>query len=198
MRRPVSLLFWFLAIAALAAVSQGVREGVREAGRWAPDWVPGWAPPWSPRTPSSTRPLPRGPVTGRAWVIDGDTLQVAGERVRLFGIDAPERYQDCRDGDGQDYICGRAAMRALIGLIGRTPVTCTPLEHDRYDRDVALCMVAGRDLSEAMVRAGQAIELARFSRGRYGAAEREARAARRGLWAGSFERPAEWRHRHGR
>ena len=67
---------------------------------------------------------------------------------------------------------------------------------ESHDRDVALCTAQGRDLSEAMVRAGHAIELARFSRGRYAAAEREAREGRRGLWAGRFDQPADWRREH--
>lgn len=181
-----------IVIAVLAAVSQGLRE----FGAWTRGAPLGGGPSWT-RTRTSSAP-PGEPFTGRAYVVDGDTLDVAGDRVRLFGIDAPERFQDCRDGAGRDYRCGRAAARALAGLIGRGAVTCMLVDHDRYDRDVALCTAGGRDLSEAMVRTGQAIELAHYSRGRYLAAEREARAAKRGLWAGSFELPAEWRRRHPR
>ena len=76
-------------------------------------------------------------------------------------------------------------------------MSCTPVG-ESYDRDVAACTVNGRDLSEAMVRSGHALELARHSRGRYAAAEREARNARRGLWAGDFERPSQWRQAHPR
>jgi len=187
-RHPSSLLFWMIVIALLAAVTHGLREsGVLTRGA-----------PWEPRW-TRTHPLSLGePFSGRAFVIDGDTIDVAGARVRLFGIDAPERYQDCQDGDGRDYFCGRVAARALATLIGRRPVICTPVDHDRYEREVATCTAGGRDLSDAMVRAGQAVELAQYSRGRYTAAEREARAARRGLWAGAFEMPAEWRRRHPR
>jgi endonuclease YncB( thermonuclease family) len=82
-------------------------------------------------------------------------------------------------------------------MIGNRPVDCTPTGAS-YDRKVALCRVAGSDLSEGMVRAGHALELRNHSRGRYSAAEREARDARRGIWAGSFERPSEWRRQHPR
>ena len=134
-------------------------------------------------------------ISGRAKIIDGDSLEVAGERIRLFGIDAPEARQQCRDPQGADYACGRDAARILTALIGGRPVSCTLVTHDRYARDVATCQAEGRDLGEAMVRAGYARDYARHSKGRYAAAERDARAARRGLWAGTFEEPAVWRKR---
>jgi endonuclease YncB( thermonuclease family) len=142
-----------------------------------------------PRTPGE-------PVTGPARVIDGDSLEIGGVSIRLFGIDAPERDQDCRDADGRTYSCGRAATRALAAVIGGRAVTCTPVEVDQYKRDVAVCTVADVDLAEAMVRSGHAFDYARHSRGRYADAEREARDSRRGVWAGSFERPTNWRQQH--
>ena len=135
------------------------------------------------------------PISGRAKIIDGDSLEVAGERIRLFGIDAPEGRQQCRDANGQDYACGREAARILTALIGGRPVSCTLVTHDQYARDVATCQAEGRDLGEAMVRAGYARDYARHSKGRYAAAERDARAARRGIWAGESEDPAAWRKR---
>jgi endonuclease YncB( thermonuclease family) len=194
-RHPSSLFFWMIIVAVLAAAGQGLRA----FGVWG--WGgPHWGGPrWIHTMRPGALPGPPGkPFSGRAYVVDGDTIDVAGERVRLFGIDAPERFQDCRDGAGRAYVCGRVATRALAGLIGGSRVTCTPVDRDRYDRDVALCSAGGRDLSEAMIVAGQAIELKQYSRGRYAAAEREARAEKRGIWAGSFELPAEWRRRHPR
>jgi endonuclease YncB( thermonuclease family) len=176
----------------LAALGQGLRElgagidGVPSRSRTA----------WN-RTPPGG--LATGvTVSGRARIVDGDSLEISGDSIRLFGIDAPERYQDCRNGAGRDYPCGRAAARALHAAIAGRPVTCAAVDRDRYDRDVALCTADGRDLSETMVRTGQAIDLVQYSRGRYAAAEREARAQKRGLWAGSFDPPAEWRRRHAR
>src|SRR5262245_31494109 len=180
MRRRRSLLVWLLVIAVVAAVTHGVREYTR--------WHPGQ--PWST--------TPAGPtLTGRARAIDGDSLELAGAQVRLFGIDAPEGRQDCRDGAGQRYPCGREAARALAAAVNGRSVTCTSVEHDRYDRNVAICTVDGRDLGELMVRSGHAIELPQHSRGRYSAAEREARSAKRGIWGGTFEEPATWRRRQG-
>lgn len=169
MRRSTSLTVWLVMIAALAILTHLMR-----------------APP---RTPGE-------PVTGHARVIDGDSLEVAGVSVRLFGIDAPERDQDCRDGAGKTYSCGRSAQRALAAAIAGRAVTCTPVDVDQYKRDVSVCTADNVDLGEAMVRGGHALDYTRHSRGRYAAAEQEAREARRGLWAGSFERPATWRQQN--
>jgi endonuclease YncB( thermonuclease family) len=141
---------------------------------------------------------PGEPVSGRARISDGDSLEIAGARIRIHGIDAPEGRQQCRDARGAEYACGREAARALDRIIGGRTVTCTPVSHDQYERDVATCEAAGRDVGEQMVRSGHARDYARHSRGRYASAEREAREAKRGLWAGSFEDPAAWRKREGK
>jgi endonuclease YncB( thermonuclease family) len=73
-------------------------------------------------------------------------------------------------------------------------VTCWPLDTDIFGRTVATCQVNGRDLGNIMVRRGQAIAYVRYS-SKYLAAEAEARQAKRGLWAGSFEEPEDFRHR---
>lgn len=179
MRRGKSFLIWLVIIALGAAIAEAFRE-------WRT--MRGSAPP-----PASTG----APLSGRARVVDGDSLEIAGRRIRLFGIDAPELHQDCRTAAGRAYDCGGAARRALDDLIGGRAVTCTPVGAS-HDRAVATCQANGRDLSEELVRSGHALELANFSRGRYSAAEREAREARRGLWAGNFEQPAEWRREYGR
>lgn len=154
-----------------------------------------------------------GPVTGEVTpgqtikgsvrVVDGDSLEIGAARIRLFGIDAPELRQLCRAADGSDVTCGLTARDTLGTLIGGRAVACAPAEKTpSYDRTVAICTVAdgsrATDLSDAMIRAGYAIELTAHSHGRYSAAEREAREARRGLWAGTFERPSEWRQRTAR
>jgi endonuclease YncB( thermonuclease family) len=150
-------------------------------------------------------------ITGTARVTDGDSLEIGNVRVRLYGIDAPEARQLCKDGADRDYTCGLAARETLAGLIDGRQVACTPAEGPSYDRVVAVCRVDGAgqhqgqgqaqakvDLSEAMVRSGRVIELKAHSKGRYAAAERAARDAGRGLWAGTFERPSQWRQRNGR
>jgi endonuclease YncB( thermonuclease family) len=149
MRSPAGLLVRVAIVAAVAALAQfAPRPGV-------PDWL---RPGWGSREPAAPAPaafvLPPGPrLTGPARVLDGDSLALAGEQVRLFGIDAPEARQVCRDGAGRPYRCGRVAARSLAAATAGRTVACARLERDRYDRQVALCAADGRDLGEAMVRA---------------------------------------------
>ena len=130
-------------------------------------------------------------VAGVATVIDGDTIEVHGQRIRLHGIDAPESRQLCRL-DGKLWPCGKDAANALAKKIARRPVTCEDLGRDRYKRMVARCTVAGEDLGEWMVSQGWALAYRRYSRD-YVDQEADARAARRGIWAGEFVKPWEWR-----
>lgn len=131
-----------------------------------------------------------GPATS---VVDGDTFVMGSERVRLWGVDAPEGRQVCQDGQGRAFRCGDVARQRLIALIGGRLVDCRERDRDGYGRMVAQCRTGGVDLGEALVRAGWAVEYRQFSRGAYTAAETEARRARRGLWAGRFEPPDHWR-----
>lgn len=131
-------------------------------------------------------------LDGPVRVIDGDTLEISGERVRLFGIDAPEHDQRCTDAAGRPWVCGTRATEALRDLVQGRAVRCSGEEQDRYGRLVARCTVAGRDLGAAMVRDGMAFAYRRYSLD-YVAEEGRAKAARRGIWAGAAENPAEVR-----
>lgn len=128
-----------------------------------------------------------------ASVVDGDTFVLGAARVRLWGVDAPEGRQICQDAGGRDFRCGDSARDRLKALIGSGRVDCRERDRDGYGRMVAQCRVASVDLGEAMVRAGWAIDYRQFSRGAYAVAEGDARAAKRGLWAGRFEAPDRWR-----
>lgn len=131
-------------------------------------------------------------VAGEARVVDGDSLRLGGREIRLAGIDAPELRQTCLGPRGEEP-CGRQARDVLARLVATGPAECTIVDRDRYERDVALCRAAGRDVNAEMVRQGHAIAFGRFE-----AEEAEARAGRRGVWATRFERPADWRARHPR
>ncbi len=98
-------------------------------------------------------------VRGVPRVIDGDTLAIDTVRVRLFGIDAPERGQPCRDGGD----CGAQATAFLTDLIGDRPVRCIREDVDQYGRVVGTCYAGGTDLNRAMVRAGHAVPYLEFS-----------------------------------
>ena len=134
-------------------------------------------------------------VSGRPVVVDGDTLRFpqAGLRVRLEGVDAPELKQSCRDARGSEYGCGQAARSALIGRIGSSEVSCRGGGRDRYKRMIAVCLASdGTDLNGWLVRNGWALAYRRYSV-RYVREEREAKAARRGMWSGRFVPPWRWR-----
>jgi endonuclease YncB( thermonuclease family) len=134
-------------------------------------------------------------LVGVASVIDGDTIEIHGQRIRLHGIDAPESSQTCLDADGQKWRCGQRAALALQDLIGRRTVTCDERDVDRYGRVVGRCLVDEIDINEWLVAEGLALAYRHYSMD-YVAAEATARAARRGMWAGTFEPPWDWRHRH--
>jgi endonuclease YncB( thermonuclease family) len=133
-------------------------------------------------------------LAGTASVIDGDTLEIHRQRVRLDGIDAPESTQICRR-DGQVERCGQIAAWRLADLIGRAPATCEGKSYDRYGRMLAVCRRGDLNLNGAMVEAGQAVAYTRYS-WRYLPEELRARAAGRGVWGTSFENPESWRRSH--
>lgn len=136
-------------------------------------------------------------VVGRASVIDGDTIEIRGERIRLHGIDAPESQQLCQDGAGRDYRCGRSAATALEQRVRGQTVSCDGEGTDRYGRLIAVCTSGDEDLNRWLVREGWAVAYTRYSI-KYVPAEVAARVARRGLWSGAFTEPEAWRRRHRR
>jgi endonuclease YncB( thermonuclease family) len=134
-------------------------------------------------------------IVGRASVIDGDTIEIRGQRIRLFGIDAPEGGQTCQDAAGRTYRCGQRAAQALDYRISGSAVYCDPQDTDRYGRVVAICRAWGEDLNAWMVGLGWALAYRAYSM-RYVPAEDLARARRAGMWAGEFMLPWEWRRSH--
>ncbi|MGI9380280.1 MAG: thermonuclease family protein [Methyloligellaceae bacterium] len=137
--------------------------------------------------------LPRdgtGP-SGQPRIIDGDSIRIGGETIRLVGIDAPEGRQLCRDTRGEDWACGRQATRALRKLISGRDVQCTGAERDRGGRLLAVCRVGQREINRWMVEEGWAV-----SYNDYPKAENQARAAKKGIWSGTFLRPRDWRDKY--
>lgn len=131
-------------------------------------------------------------LIGLSSVIDGDTLEIHGQRIRIFGIDAPEAHQVCTKA-GEPWRCGQAAAMALDEYIAGRTVTCEPIDTDRYKRIVARCSVGGVELNAWLVEQGMALDYERYSGGDFADEEAEARVARRGIWASEFVQPAEWR-----
>ncbi|WP_162375646.1 thermonuclease family protein [Ancylobacter sp. TS-1] len=125
-------------------------------------------------------------------MIDGDTLEIHGERIRLNGIDAPESRQTCQRADGSEYRCGQGAAFALADWIGRATVTCEPHGHDRYRRVIATCYARGEDAGRWLVQNGHALAFRRYSLV-YVPDEERAQAAGSGVWQGHFILPWDWR-----
>jgi endonuclease YncB( thermonuclease family) len=132
-------------------------------------------------------------LIGQASIIDGDTLEIHGTRIRLWGIDAPESSQLCRGDDSLQYRCGAKAANDLDAFIARQVVDCVPVSLDQYGRTVASCSVGGVDLGDWLVRNGFALDWPQYSKGKYGDAQRDAERIGRGIWAGSYVAP--WLYR---
>ncbi|MEN9411299.1 MAG: hypothetical protein RL216_3273 [Pseudomonadota bacterium] len=130
-------------------------------------------------------------VEGRARAVDGDTLEVAGQKVRLFGVDAPELDQGCERG-GRRWACGQAAREELAAIIGRKRLVCVVQDIDRYGRSVAVCEAGGEDVGALMVRRGMALAYRRYS-GRYVNAEAAAQAEGVGIWTSAYVQPEAYR-----
>ncbi|MGR3623832.1 thermonuclease family protein [Pseudophaeobacter sp.] len=127
-------------------------------------------------------------LTGRASVIDADTLEISGQRIRLAEVDVPESSQTCLDVNGNKWRCGQQAALALADLIAWHPVTCSISGQDRYDRQIGTCSAAGTEINQWLVRQGWAMAYRRYSRS-YVADEQAAERAGRGIWQGQFVPP---------
>jgi endonuclease YncB( thermonuclease family) len=130
-----------------------------------------------------------------ASVVDGDTIEIHGQRIRLYGIDAPESSQLCVRPSGERWRCGQRGSFALSDWIGRGTVICQPRDLDRYGRVVATCFKGDEDLSRWMVLNGWAVAFRRYSLD-YVADEAAARQRHINIWSGDFDMPWDWRARN--
>ena len=136
-------------------------------------------------------------MAGFARVVDGDILQISGQRVRLFGLDAPEMTQTCRTEQNVSWACGAWISARLKARLRNHRVTCEGHEKDRYGRLIARCSVDGADIGGWLVGNGFAFAYRRYSRA-YVPAETRARARELGLWSGTAQEPALYRHQRRR
>ncbi len=134
-------------------------------------------------------------VDGTVRVIDGDTLDVGGVRVRLHGIDAPEVGQTCQTAQGRDWECGTWVSREVRARFQGAQASCDPVDTDRYGRTVATCRVDGKDIGRGLVQSGMAVAYRKYSRA-YVAEEAAAKRAEAGLHSGKFQQPEKHRRRN--
>ncbi len=133
-------------------------------------------------------------ISGRAKVVDGDSLEIGATRIRLHAIDAFEGRQTCHRRDGAEWSCGAQAAALLRRLVGGHEIDCEKTDTDTYGRTVAICRNGDVDLGAEMVRAGYALAYRQYGND-YVADEAAARASGRGAWSGEFVAP--WDERHG-
>jgi endonuclease YncB( thermonuclease family) len=151
--------------------------------------------------PANTPPLEREvkkkptleKIVDKAKVLDGDTIEINGRRIRLFGIDAPENGQTCSI-KRKPFRCDQAATSALADKVGARIVECEPKDLDIYNRIVSVCFVEGEDINAWMVAKGWALAYRHYSRD-YVTQEERASKAKQGMWQGEFEPPWDWRQR---
>lgn len=130
-------------------------------------------------------------VEGRSFVVDGDTLDIHGVRVRLEGIDAPEKDQTCSV-SSQQWACGREASIALERWLADRTLTCHVSGIDRYQRKLARCFAGNDDVQGWLVSNGWALAYRKYSTD-YVGDEEHAAAAKAGIWRGEFIAPWDWR-----
>ena len=131
-------------------------------------------------------------LIGRATVVDGDTLGIRDQKIRLHGIDAPEASQRCTRPNGEQWRCGQQAANALSEMIGQRNVRCDGKKRDRWGRLIAVCYLGSQDLNAWLVRRGWAVAYRKYSKD-YVPQEARARQAKIGVWSGTFDMPWDWR-----
>ena len=134
-------------------------------------------------------------IVGKARIIDANSIDIAGQRIGLFGIDAPDAEQTCLAA-GRRYDCGRNAGFALSQIVGRHWVYCHEKGRDANGAILAVCNLAGAagpEVNATMVDTGWALADRNVSNTHYPRLEAKARQAKAGLWQGSFVAPWEWR-----
>ncbi len=136
-----------------------------------------------------------------AVVTDGDTIKIGNEKIRLFGIDAPEIKQICKDRNNDPYACGhrsKAYLEDLINYSSYSEIYCYYSERDKYKRIIGECFLGSEskiNINRSMVRRGHAVAYIRYSK-KYSEAQNQAKNDKVGIWAGTFDLPEEWRKKN--
>lgn len=105
-------------------------------------------------------------------VIDGDTIVASNRKIRIWGIDTPEK-------DQPGYL---AASWLLESLIKEGQLSCKLIDIDKYKREVMHCLIDGLDIGNMMVKAGMAKDYSKYSGGYYKQEQDQAKSEKRGIW----------------
>ncbi len=136
-------------------------------------------------------------------VTDGDTIKIGKEKIRLFGIDAPEIKQVCKNKNNDPYPCGITAKNFLSWLIEdynklNEKIYCYYSERDKYKRIIGECFIgtiSKTNINKMMVSNGRAVAYLKYSE-KYLDAQNKAKNNKMGIWKGTFDLPEEWRKKN--
>ena len=142
-------------------------------------------------------------ITGFAKVVDGDTIKINSKKIRLYGIDAPEKKQKCKKtyltisfmSFTKDYMCGELSTQKLIKKINKQKLNCNILDVDRYKRLIGECFKRNINLNSWMVSNGYAVAYRKYSK-KYVIDEINAKNNKLGIWQGKFEMPWDYRRKN--
>ena len=133
-------------------------------------------------------------ILGKARIIDGDTIHIMSNKIRLHGIDAPETKQTCKI-DNEDWYCGKQSTKELKNLINNQKVECITNDVDRYNRYIAVCFVNEININQWMVKNGWAIAYRYYSKD-YVVEEEYANDKKLGIWKSEFIEPYAYRRQN--
>ncbi len=142
-------------------------------------------------------------ISGFAKVVDGDTIKINSKKIRLYGIDAPEKKQKCKKiyltisfmSFTKDYMCGEVSTQKLIKKINKQKLNCNILDVDRYKRLIGECFKRNINLNSWMVSNGFAVAYRKYSK-KYISDEINAKNNKLGIWQGKFEMPWDYRRKN--
>jgi len=142
-------------------------------------------------------------ISGFAKVVDGDTIKINSKKIRLYGIDAPEKKQKCKKtyltisfmSFTKDYMCGEVSTQKLIKKINKQKLNCNILDVDRYKRLIGECFKRNINLNSWMVSNGYAVAYRKYSK-KYVSDEINAKNKKLGIWQGKFEMPWDYRRKN--
>ena len=142
-------------------------------------------------------------ISGFAKVVDGDTIKINSKKIRVYGIDAPEKKQKCKKtyltisfmSFTKDYMCGEVSTQNLIKKINNQKLNCNIIDVDRYKRLIGECFKRNINLNSWMVSNGYAVAYRKYSK-KYVSDEINAKNNKLGIWQGKFEMPWDYRRKN--